>query len=201
MRRFLVVVVSAAASAVLAAAPVALAHGERAVGPFTFTVGWANEPALVGQPNGVQLFVERDGQPVEGAQDSLDVTVRLGDETTDRMNLRTVFDSPGEYRADLIPTVVGGYTFRFQGTIAGEAIDESFTSPEDGFDEVTGTADIAFPKQAPTTTELAERVVDVEDEAEDASSSVALPRTLSIVAIVIGALGLAAGLRRARTPA
>lgn len=199
MKRFLGVVVAALAA--LSIAPPVLAHGERAVGQLSFTVGWANEPALVGQPNAVQLFIERDGQPVEGAEDSLNVTVSLGDETTDRLKLRTVFESPGEYRSDLIPTVVGGYTFHFRGTVDGDAIDESFTSPKDGFDEVSGTSDIAFPDRAPTTTELAERMADVEDEVDDATSSVALPRTLSIVAIVLGALGLAAGLRRARTPA
>ena len=199
MKRLLVVAAVALAGAT-APSPV-LAHGERPIGSLNFTVGWAEEPALVGQLNAVQLFLERDGQPVEGAEDSLDVTVTLGDETSDRMKLRTVFESPGEYRADLMPTVVGGYTFRFRGTIDDDEIDESFTSPKDGFDEVAGASDIAFPKRAPTTTELAERIVDVEDEADEVSSSVALTRTLSIVAIFVGALGLAAALRRSRTPA
>jgi hypothetical protein len=179
----------------------ASAHGDREVAGMQFTVGWANEPALAGQPNAVQLFIERAGEPVEGAEESLNVTVSLGDETTDRLKLRSVFESPGEYRADLMPTVVGGYTFHFQGTVRDEDVDESFTSPEDGFDEVTGTSDIAFPAQAPTTTELAERVLDLEDEVEDAKSAAALPRTLAIVAIVLGALGLAAGLRRTRASA
>lgn len=190
---------AAVALAALGSTSPALAHGERAVGSLQFTVGWVNEPALVGQPNAVQLVLERNGQPVEGAEDSLNVTVSLGDETSDRLKLRTVFDSPGEYRADLVPTVVGGYTFRFEGAVDDETVDESFTSPKDGFDEVVGTSDIAFPKEAPTTTELTERILDVEDEAEDARSDAARSRTFGIVGIVVGAgaLGLAA---RARTP-
>ena len=199
MKRLLAVAAMSLAAA--ATATPALAHGERSIGALSFTVGWANEPAIVGQSNAVQLSIERDGQPVVGAEDSLNVTVGIGDETTDRMKLRTVFDSPGEYRADLIPTVVGGYTFRFQGAVDGDDVDESFTSPNDGFDEVVGASDIAFPKEAPTTTELAERIIDLEEDVDDAAVSAALPRTLAIVAIVLGALGLAAGLRRARTPA
>lgn len=197
MRRAVVVLSACAAVLILAAAP-AFAHGTREQGPLSFTVGWANEPALVGQPNAVQLIVERDGQPVEGAENTLKVTVSLGDESTDPLALRTVFDAPGEYRADLIPTVVGGYTFRFTGTIGGTRIDQSFTSPKDGFDEVEGASDIAFPKQAPTNTELAEKLAAVEREAADAKDAAALPRTIGIVAAVIGLIAAALALTRRR---
>ena len=148
----------------------AFAHGHRGQGDLEFTVGWANEPALVGQPNAVQLIIEHDGAPLEGAEKTLKVTVSIGDQSTDPMELRTVFDAPGEYRADLIPTVVGGYTFHFTGTAGGEKVDQTFVSPKDGFDEVDGTTDIAFPKQAPTTTELAEKLASVERKAADADA-------------------------------
>ncbi len=174
----------------------ALAHGHRDVGSLVFTVGWASEPAFAGEPNAVQLNIERDGKPVEGAEKSLEVEVALGEAKTEPLEMRTVFDSPGEYRADLIPTAPGGYTFHFTGDIDGEKLDESFTSPKDDFSEVQGNSEIAFPKEAPTTTELTDRIVTLEGEIADARSAAALPRTLGIVGIVLGAAAIVLGTRR-----
>ena len=197
MNRFFVLLCTCAIVVLGAGAP-ASAHGHRTVGPVEFTVGWASEPAFAGQPNAVQLFIEQDGEPVEGAENSLKVAVSIGGETTDPLALRTVFESPGEYRADMIPTVVGGYTFRFTGTVKDAKVDESFTSPKDGFDEMKGTADIAFPKQAPSTTELSEKLAAVQRDADDAKGAVALARILAIGGLVIGVIGIALALTRRR---
>jgi hypothetical protein len=197
MKKVSIVVCMCAAALVVTAAP-ALAHGQREQGELSFTAGWASEPALVGQPNAVQLIVERGGEPVEGAEDTLKVTVSVGEETTDPLALRTVFDAPGEYRADMIPTVVGGYTFHFTGTIGETRVDQSFTSPKDGFDEVSGTSDIAFPKQAPTTTELTEKLEAVQRDADDAQDAVAMARMLAIGGLVVGIAGIALALSRRR---
>ena len=178
------------------------AHGTRQVGDVEFVVGWAEEPAFVGFKNGVQLFLaDRDEEPIEGAEKTLEVEVSLGDAKTERLALRTVFESPGEYRADLIPTAPGGYTFRFVGEVEGEAIDESFESPKDGFDEVKGTADVAFPNEAPSTSELAERLEGVEAVADETKDDLTLPRILGLAGVVLGlvALILAARPRGARS--
>lgn len=193
-----VAIVAAAWAVVLCVAAPVAAHGTREQGDLTFVVGWANEPALLGQPNAVQLIVERNGEPVEGLEDTLEVVVSVGDETTDPLSLRTVFDEPGEYRADMIPTVVGGYTFRFTGRIGDEDIDQSFTSPKDGFDEVQGTTDIAFPKQAPSTTELSEKLAAVERDAADAKDAAGLARMLAIGGLAVGVAGIALALSRRR---
>jgi hypothetical protein len=191
MKRIIVLFV-----ALLALWPTAAsAHGQRAVGPLEFTVGWANEPALAGQPNAVQLIIERSGQPVEGAERTLKVEVGLGGEETEPLELRTVFDTPGEYRADLIPTAPGGYTFHFTGKVGAENVDQSFTSPKDGFDEVTGTSEIAFPNEAPSTTELSERIVALEEDVEDAKSAATLPLVLAIIALVFAVIAFAIGFR------
>jgi hypothetical protein len=192
---------AACAVGLLAVGAPALAHGDRGVGDKKFTVGWATEPPIAGQPNAVQLFLEHDGKPALGAENTIKVTVGVGGKTSDPLKLRTVFDSPGEYRADLIPTVVGGYTFHFTGTLEGEKVDQSFTAPKDGFDEVEGTSDLAFPKAAPTTTELAERVVSMQNDLDDAKASVGLPRVLAIVALALAVVALGAGARRSRSAA
>jgi hypothetical protein len=169
----------------------AYAHGTRQVGDVEFVVGWAEEPAFVGFRNAVQLFLAGpDEEPIEGAEETLDVEVSLGETSTEHLELRTVFESPGEYQSDLIPTAPGGYTFRFVGEIDGEAIDESFTSPEDGFDEVQGTGEVAFPNEAPSTSELTERLEGVEATANEAKDDLNLPRILGLVGVVLGLVAL-----------
>lgn len=198
MKQSLRVMAAFAAIALVAVGwiPVAGAHGRREVGEIGFTVGWAEEPAFIGYKNAVQLFLARpDDEPIEGAEETLEVEVSLGEVKTERLALRTVFESPGEYRADLIPTAPGGYAFRFVGEVDGEAIDESFTSPKDGFDEVQGTSDVAFPKAAPSTSELVERLEGIEATANDAQDDLILPRILSVVGIVLGLVALIAALR------
>lgn len=168
------------------------AHGHRDVGGNDWTVGWANEPAFVGFQNAVQLSIERGGEPVQGAEKDLRVVVSIGDAETEQLELRTVFGSPGEYRADLIPTVPGDYTFRFAGTIDGQTVDESWTGSKDDFSAIEGTNDITFPKAAPSNAELADRL---EATAADAKDAAGVPRTLAIVAVVLGVIAIALAFR------
>lgn len=197
--------VALAACALLAGplAGQAWAHGHREVGEIEWTVGWAEEPAFVGLKNGVQLVLTLgpDGPPVEGAEKDLRVVVSIGDEQTESLELRTVFESPGEYRADLIPTVPGDYTFRFTGTIDGEGVDESWTGSKDDFSQIEGTSDVTFPKAAPTNAELAERLEAVESTASDAEDAVMLPRILGIVGVVLALIALLVAGRPRRTRA
>lgn len=191
MRRFVVAVVACTLAGAMLCGP-ASAHGDRAVEGAVWTVGWADEPALVGFKNAVQLFLARQGsdEPVEGAQEDLTVEVSIGGEQTEPLELRTVFESPGEYRADLIPTVPGDYTFRFTGTLDGRAVDQSFTASKDDFSLVQGTADVAFPKAAPTNAELAERLEAAEASARDASGEATLPLVLGGIALVVALAAL-----------
>lgn len=196
MKRFFCALALLLALGMLVSAPSAHAHGTRQVGDVEFVVGWAEEPAFVGFKNAVQLFLAGpDEEPIEGAEETLEVEVSLGDAKTERLALRTVFESPGEYQADLIPTAPGGYTFRFVGELDGEDIDESFTSPEDGFDEVEGTGDVAFPNQAPSTSELVERLEAIDQETRD---DLMLPRILGIAGVVLGLVALIFALRPRR---
>ena len=60
VRWFGAVLMSLALLLILAAAP-AYAHESREVGPFEVVVGWWEEPAFAGQPNGPEITIERDG--------------------------------------------------------------------------------------------------------------------------------------------
>ncbi|MEK7681939.1 MAG: hypothetical protein AAB369_03835, partial [Chloroflexota bacterium] len=105
-----------AALLLLAAVAVALpprdasAHERRTVGKYQFVVGFFQEPALEGQPNGVDLRVTDPSvtppRPVEGVEKTLKVTVSQGPASKE-MALQTVFGQPGRYRTVFIPTRPG----------------------------------------------------------------------------------------------
>jgi hypothetical protein len=182
-----------ALAALLWSAGIASAHEHRDVGEYTLNVGFLSEPAIVDEPNGVSLgvvkghdaAVEDSGTPVEGLADTLKAEVSYGGETKE-VELQAVFGTPGAYKADLFPTKEGAYTFRFFGTIEGTGVDESFTSGPETFDDVVSTADIAFPAVTDDADVQGSAVANAQDAADSA-------RTLAIVGIAVGALGLLAG--------
>lgn len=210
--RVVAVWVVVAAMLAFAAGP-ASAHEERDVGPYTFAVGFGQEPAYAGQPNSVQLFLSRNGKPVNDLGDSLSVSVAFGDQSMD-LSIEPFFETgefgtPGDYRAWFIPTRAGQYTFHFTGSIGGQKVDETFTSGPKTFDDVVSPTDAEFPVQDPTNGELADRIsreIPRIDSAIADAKSAALrslasasddakgAKTLGLVGIVVGGLGLIAGI-------
>src|SRR5215212_9814030 len=86
--------------------PAAEAHERRTVaGDLTFVVGWANEPALEGNTNGIDLRVLRadNNEPVEGAQQTLKAEVVVGNNALP-VQLQPRFRQPGAYNAPFVPT-------------------------------------------------------------------------------------------------
>jgi hypothetical protein len=189
---------------VLALSSPALAHEERTVGAYHFVVGWGEEPAYAGLKNSVLLILsDRTGEPVTNLGDSLKVEVIFSQQKME-LPLEPAFDPEegigtlGDYRAWLIPTAPGTYTFHFFGTIDHQKVDQRFTSGPTTFDEVADPAEVEFPTKVPTGTELAGRldreiprvnaaIASARSQAEDRADTA---RTLAIVGIVIGAVGL-----------
>jgi len=191
-------------------APLALAHEERGVGDFDFTVGFGAEPAYLGQPNSVLLLLARGGEPVVDLGDTLDVEVSFGDADPLQLTLEPFFEegefgTPGDYRAWFIPTSVGAYTVHFSGTIDGQDVDETFTSSSQTFDDVVSTDAIQYPEKVPSAGDLADRIDRVEPrlttaiedartaavaQARAASKDAKSARTLGAIGIVVGVLGL-----------
>lgn len=188
----------------LPAAP-GLAHEGRQLGDLEMVVGFGTEPAYAGDVNSVQFIVVHDGEPVLDVADTLEVEVGFGDQTT-QLPLEPFFGEPGEYRAWFIPSQSGQYTFHFTGTIDGEDVDETFTSGPDTFSDVEDPASVAFPAvEAPTTTELAERIdrevprltTEIEDartaalaRADEVADDVSSARTFGMIGLIVGAIGL-----------
>jgi hypothetical protein len=205
-RRAGIVVAAALSGLLILPASAALAHEGRSQGDLEMVAGFGTEPAYAGQPNSVQLIVVHDGEPVVDLGDTLDVEVSFGHQSQ-RFTLEPnfavgAFGEPGDYRAWFIPTRAGQYTFRFTGTIEGEDVDQTFTSGPRTFGDVEDTNQIQFPVQDPTNGELAERIdqevprlASATDEAsaaaaaadDDASSA----KTFAIIALAVGALGVA----------
>ena len=172
--------------AALAAAPAASAHTHVHVGDFELSIGWANEPTYVGVPNGVEVTIsDHDGQPVTdlGAGD-ITVVVSTADQSTAVLPLEPafvvdVFGTPGQYVADLLPTVPGDYTFQFAGSLHEETVDVTVTSGEDTFSPVQSSTDVEFPVKVPTLAEVAERLDRIDGRIEELQASAIDPQTLS----------------------
>jgi hypothetical protein len=202
---------------VLGTAAPAAAHEFREVGDYQFVVGWGDEPTYAGFKNSVQLILaDADGEPVVDLGDTLNVEVSFGDQTIELAIAPNFevgeFGEPGDYRAFLVPTRPGTYTFHFTGTIGDQDIDETFTSSETTFDDAEDPKAIEFPVQDPSNGELAERLdqetarvgdaaTAAASNASDAEDTAGTAQILGIVGTVVGLLGLAAGafaLRRSR---
>lgn len=185
-----------------------LAHGGREVGEYHFTVGFFVEPAYEGQPNGVDLrVVDHDEEPVEGLAEALQVEVRMVDRPeTVTLPLRAVFNQPGRYTADFVPTVPGAYSFHFTGTIGDQAVDETFTSEVDSFSGVKPLADLQFPERVASGRELqaalsgsSEAAIEAEDAAGAAATRANVALAVGVLGLLVGGAGLVFGLRKPRS--
>jgi hypothetical protein len=199
----------------LAAGP-ALAHEERTVGRYHFAVGFGDEPAYQGEKNSVQLLLAAGDKPVTDLGDTLKVEVSTESAPGQKLSLALEpffevgeFGTPGDYRAWFIPTAPGNYTFHFTGSIKGQKVDERFTSSPTTFDEVADPAKVEFPAKEPTSGQLAARidreVPRLEGAASKAADDAGQARTLALVGIVVGVIGIALGgfalVRRPSAPA
>ena len=201
MRRLAFVAVFAAA--LLAAAPIASAHEARTInGKYNVEVGWGDEPPYAGFKNSVQLILsDADHKPITDLGDTLKVDVMTG---TQKMTLPFEanfqvgeFGDPGDYRAWIVPTRPGTYTFHLTGTIHGDAIDQTFTSSDTTFDNVKAQSDVQFPAKDPTAGDLSQRLdretARLSAQAKSAQDDAGGAKTFGIIGVVVGALGLAVG--------
>jgi hypothetical protein len=199
MRKHLPFIMAAATvlagSALAGALPgTASAHEPRDIGKYHFVVGFINEPAIVEQPNGIDLTVTDIGtkQPVEGLEKTLKAQFVVGGATQD-VALRARFGQPGKYTADVIPTKAGTWKFHFTGQINGDNVDQMFESGPGRFNDVQPKDSLQFPAKEPTLLEVANQTAAAKSAADSAKSSANGGMVVGIIGIVTGALGLTAG--------
>lgn len=175
---------------------VALAHERRQVGPYTFIVGFLNEPAIEGQPNSIDLRISdaATGQPVEGADKVLKAAVAAGGGSAKEMPLTARFGQAGAYNAFFIPTKSGSYSFTFTGAIGGQPINEKFESGPGRFGDVEAAQTLQFPVTMPSGAALDASLKQAQARADLAQSQSRTALWVGVAGVVVGAIGLGVGL-------
>lgn len=185
----------------------AMAHERRQVGPYTFVVGFLTEPAIEGQPNGIDLRITNTetGDPVLDAERTLRAAVAFGGGQAKEFALRSRFGSPGAYATDFIPTRAGSYIFTFTGTISGVPVNARFESGPGRFNDVEAAEKLQFPVQVPAAATLSNTIEETRQRAEAAEDRVGLAMAVGAAGVVVGLIGVAvagwalATARRAQT--
>jgi hypothetical protein len=158
---------------------VALGHERRTVGPYTFVVGWINEPSYVGLLNSLDLTVTETagGKAVEGLEKTLKADLTFGGSTTPQpLALAARFGLPGKYSGYVVPTKVGDYTFHITGTVGTMSVDEKFESGPGRFGAIESTDSLQYPQKVVSNADLAARLDSIQ--------------TLVIAGIVVAAVAL-----------
>lgn len=187
-------------SLVLTASGVGAAHERRQVGAYVMRVGWADEPTYAGVKNAVQLLLsDASGKPFTEVLEDLKVEVMYGTQKMGPLTLDAAFGKnfgrPGDFRATVIPTRPGNYTFHFVGAVKGQKIDQSFTSSDTTFDPVREGAVIEFPAKDPSPGELAVKLDRLSGRLEGTAAQSAEARLLggaALLGVIIGAVLLGA---------
>jgi len=209
-RRILAAAVAAAMAALvvpLLASP-ASAHEAKTVGKYHFVVGFGDEPAYAGEKNSVQLLLaDAKDKPVTDLGNTLKVEVTTGTAEPLQLAMEPFFEvgefgTPGDYRAFFIPTAPGSYSFHFTGTIKGQKIDQTFKSGPQTFSDIEDPAQVQYPVKQPTGGQLATRAdretarinAALTAERDQAKDDAASARTLAIIGLIVGALGLLIGI-------
>jgi hypothetical protein len=156
------------------------AHGTTQVGDYELVIGFHNEPAYQGEPNGLDLFVTNTttNERVNGLEETLRVEIIYG-ASKKELTIETQFGQDGAYTAHVLPTEAGDYTWHIWGEIEGTPVDVSMTSSPDTFSSVEPKSVVAFPAAEPTLAELRQQ------------SQTAL--TIGIVGAVLGLIGIVVG--------
>ena len=188
-----------AALAAVAVSTTAGAHERKVVGRYQLVIGWGDEPAFSGMKNAIEIDVtDSAGTPVTDlGGGTLSVEVIYGEQRV-TLPLRPVRQPPGKFRAFLVPTRAGTYTFHISGTIKGEALDVSSTCSDTTFACVGDVADLHFPVKDPSPGQLADRLSRGLPRAEDAASAASVARGIGFAAIALAAVAIAVAMIKRR---
>jgi hypothetical protein len=119
------------------------AHLTKKFGNLSITVGWSNEPALVGELNNAIVQVNQtSGKTTTGVINALanmNILAKYGG-VTKSIDFVPSEQTDGLYNGKMIPTRVGSYSLVMNGTIQGQKI-----NTEIPLDEVQGKQQISFP--------------------------------------------------------
>ena len=156
LRRFFVAFVIVVIFTCLSVMP-SMAHVSFEEGPYHVVVGWINEPVIVGERNGITVFVTEDDVPVNGLATSLEIAIKYAGRTF--LGNLVPTDAPGVYAAEIYPTVQGQYEVQVTGFIGDTKVSKT-VEPE----EVLPGKVLQFPETQPSPRELQLSIIDLENQ-------------------------------------
>lgn len=158
----------------------AKAHGHTTVGDYELVIGFHNEPAYQGEPNGLDLFVtnSKTGEKINGLASTLSAEIIYGNSAKSLL-MKAQWGRDGAYTAYVLPTAVGNYTWHIFGSIQGTPVDVKMTSSPDTFSAVQSKSSVSFPSADPTVSELQQQI--------------ASANRLAVGALIVGIAGLLVG--------
>jgi hypothetical protein len=153
-----------------------LSHERIVAGDYALTLGWLDEPPVVGLKNAalVEVTTAKSDQPVEGAEGTLTAQVVYGGKGKELL-LRPLEGRPGVYVGDFIPTRRGIYTLKLGGTINGQPLEVS-----NEIEEVGSPDSLTFP----------EPQADLQKPIEALQSELSTTRIFAVVGAALGTIGL-----------
>lgn len=171
----------ALALAALLAPAIASAHGHTTVGNYELVIGFHNEPAYQGEPNGLDLFVtdKTTNKRVNDLADKLKAEIIRGSSKKE-LKVEAQYGQEGAYTAYILPSEAGDYTWHIFGDIKGTPVDVSMSSSPDTFSSVAPKSAVAFPAAEPTAAQL--------------QQSTQRAMLIGSAGVVLGLLGTAFGL-------
>ena len=174
----------------------ALAHKIITVGDYDYTIriSWLNEPALAGEKNAVLLeIVDGNTGKMVTAIPALYAAITVGGRKRDLQLNPLGENSPGQFAADVIPTVRGVYTLQLRGLLGTDRVDADVD-----MDEVEDPGPLQFPEPSASALELQKHLLAAEAAMRQA-------QIVAYVALFVSGLSLLAhGIvryrRKARQP-
>ena len=131
---------------------------------------------------------------VTGLGTTLEVELtHLSTSISKSMPLTEMFDDPGHYVAEFIPTAPGDYRVRFFGSIEGNPIDETFDSGPDTYDTVVASDAIQFPFVLESNREIRNAAQGALDAAQNLEDDLATTSSTASLGMIIGIAGVAFG--------
>lgn len=168
-------------------ASIASAHGHTEVGDYELVIGFHNEPAYEGEPNGLDLFVtnKKTGEKINGLEDTLKAEIIFGG-ATKVLQLKPQWGQDGAYTAYVLPTKDGDYTWHIFGTIQNTPVDVSMMSSPTTFGSVEAKNTVAFPAAEAAPAEL-------QAQAAAAAQTAQIALIIGVVGAVLGIIGVVIG--------
>jgi hypothetical protein len=175
----------------------ALAHGHTEAGDYEIVIGFHNEPAYAGEPNGLDLFVtnKATGEKINDLADTLKAEIIFGSSKKE-LEVRAQWGQDGAYTADVLPTAAGDYTWHIWGDIKGTPVDVSMTSSPETFSAIKAKSVVAFPAAEATPAELQAQAASAQQAAQTALMVGIAGAVLGLIGIAVGVLGLRSGRAR-----